>query len=65
MVGKKSGVGSQLAIQPKALLTYYFGYSLSVAVKDLTSRCKVLGDVMCTVGEITVLVKFPSKEKRC
>ena len=33
-------------------------------MKDLTSDCKLLGDTIGTVGEITVLVKFsPKREK--
>ena len=65
MLGKKSGVAVQLsAIQPKTLPTHCFGHSVSLAVKDLTSDCKLLGDTMGTVGEITVLVKFsPKREK--
>ena len=65
MLGKKSGVATQLsAIQPKALTTHGFGHSVSLAVKDLTSDCKLLGDTMGTVGEIIVLVKFsPKREK--
>ena len=65
MVGKKSDVTSQiLTIQLKALLTYCFGHSLSLAVKDLTSHCKILGDVMGTIMETIVLVKFsPRREK--
>ena len=59
MVGKKSGVATQISkIQPKALLTHCYGHSLSLAVKDLTSNCKILGDTMGTVGEITVLIKY-------
>ena len=65
MVGKKSGVATQIPkIQPKALLTHCYGHSLSLAVKDLTSNCKILGDTMGTVGEITVLIKYsPKREK--
>ena len=65
MLGKKSDFATQLsAIQPKALPTHCFGHSVSLAVKDLTSDCKLLGDTMGTVGEITVLVKFsPKREK--
>lgn len=38
--------------------------ALSLAVKDLTSTCKVLGDSMGIVGEICILVKFsPKREK--
>ena len=65
MVGKRSGVATQIsAIQPKALTTHCFGHSLSLAVKDLTANCKILGDTMGTVGEITVPIKFsPKREK--
>ena len=65
MVGKKSGAATQISkIQPKALLTHCYGHSLSLAVKDLTSNCKILGDTMGTVGEITVLIKYsPKREK--
>ena len=65
MVGKKSGAATQISkIQPKALLMHCYGHSLSLAVKDLTSNCKILGDTMGTVGEITVLIKYsPKREK--
>ena len=65
MVGKRSGVATQIsAIQPKALTTHCFGHSSSLAVKDLTANCKILGDTMGTIGEITVLIKFsPKREK--
>ena len=65
MLGKTSGIATQLsAIQRKALPTHCFGHSVSLAVKDLTSNCKLLGDTMGTVGEVTVLVKFsPKREK--
>ena len=65
MLGKKSGAVTQLsAIQPKALPTHCFGHSVSLAVKDLTSDCKLLGDTMGAAGEINVLVKFsPKREK--
>lgn len=65
MLGRKTGVAAQLSsIQPKALVTHCHGHSLSLAVKDLTSECKVLADTMGTVGEICVLVKYsPKREK--
>lgn len=35
-----------------------------LVVKDLTSHCNILGDDVCTVKEITLLVKFsPKREK--
>ena len=65
-VGKKSGVAIQISkIQPKALLTHCYGHSLSLAVKDLTSNCKILDDTMGTVGEITVLIKYSPKREKC
>ena len=51
-------------LQPKSLLTHCFRHSLSLTVKDLTSHCKILGDVMGRVGEITVIVKFPPKREK-
>ena len=65
MMGKKSGVATRiLAEQPKAIVTHCLGHSLSLAVKDLTAFCKILGDTMGTVGEICVLVKYsPKREK--
>ena len=64
MVGKRSGVATQIsAIQPKALTMHCFGHSLSHAVKDPTANCKILGDTMGTVGEITVLIKFSPKRE--
>ena len=58
---EKSGIAYEmLPIQPKVLLTDCFGHSLSLTVQDLTSLCKVLGNVIGTVGEIN----FPPKEKK-
>ena len=65
MLGKKTGVGTRiLSLQPKALVTHCNGHSLSLSVKDLTSTCKILGDTMGTVGEITVQVKYSPKRER-
>ena len=33
------------AIRSKTLLTHCFGYSLDLAVKDVTSNCEILGVV--------------------
>ena len=65
MLGRKSGVAEQFtAIQPKALVTHCQGHSLSLAVKDVTSERKILNDLMGTVGEICILIKFsPKREK--
>ena len=65
MMGKRSGVSTQiLAEQPKAMVTHCQGHSLSLAIKSLTRDCTILSDVMGTVGEICVLVKYsPKREK--
>ena len=64
MASKRSGVATQIsAIQPKTLTTHCFGHSLRLAVKDPTANCKILGDTMGTVGEITVLIKFSPKRE--
>ena len=62
MVVKKIDVAFQmLATQQEALLIQCFALSLSLAVKDLISHYKILGNVMGTVGEITVLAEFSPK----
>ena len=49
---------------PKLFLQHCFGHSVTLAVKGLTSDCKLLRHTMGAVGEITVLVKFsPKREK--
>ena len=65
MLGHRSGVAKQIAdVQPKALATHCHGHSLSLSVKDVTKQCKLLDDVMGTVAEITILVKYsPKREK--
>ena len=64
MLGKKLGVATQiLSEQPKAVVTHCQGHSLSLAVKDLTTNCKVLSDTMSTVAEICVLIKYSPKRE--
>ena len=65
MMGHKSGVAKQIReIQPKALETHCHGHALSLSVKDLTNQSKLLSDVIDTVGEITVLVKYSPKREQ-
>ena len=65
MLGRKPGVAAQItAIQPKALVTHCHGHSLILAVKDVTSECKILNDLMGTVGEICILIKFSPKRQK-
>ena len=65
MLGKRSGVSTEiLAEQPKAMTTHCQGHSRSLAIKSLTQDCTVLRDVVGTVDEICVLVKYsPKREK--
>ena len=65
MMGKNSGVAQQiLKDQPKALVTHCHGHSLSLSIKDANKQCKILSEVMGTVGEIIILIKFsPKREK--
>ena len=65
MKGKNSGVAQQiLKEQPKALSAHYHSHSLSLSIKDANKHCRILNDIMGTVGEITVLIKLsPKREK--
>ena len=65
MMGKNSGVAQQiLKEQPKGLSTHCHGHSLSLSKKDANKQCRILNDVMGTVGEIAVLNEFsPKREK--
>jgi hypothetical protein len=65
MMGHKSGVAKKIReIQPKALETHCHGHTLSLSVKDMTNQSKLLSDVIGTVGEITVLVKYSPKREQ-
>ena len=65
MMGKNSGVAQQiLKEQPKALVTHCHGHSLSLSLKDANKLCRILREIMGTVGEIVVLFKFSPKRER-
>ena len=65
MLGKRSGVAQQIfKDQPKVLVTHYHGHSLSLAIKDANNFCSILNEVMGSVGEIIVLIKFSPKRER-
>ena len=65
MMGKRSGVAQQiLLIQSKALVTHCHGHTLSLAIKDANKLCSLLNEVMGSVGEIIVLIKFSPKRER-
>ena len=64
-MGHKSGVAKQIReIQAKALETYCHGDTLSLSVRDMVNQSKLLSDVIGTVDEITVLVKYSPKRER-
>ena len=62
---KNSGVAQQvLKEQPKVYSTHCHSHSLSLSIKDANKQSRILNDIMGTLGEITVLVKFsPKREK--
>ena len=64
-MSKHTGVSTKIsAEQPKAIVMHCQGHSLSLAVNSLTKDCKILQDIMETIVEICVLVKYsPKREK--
>ena len=70
MTGKHSEVSRQThAEKPNAMATNCQGHSLSLAIKSLTNHsltkdCTIIYDVIGTVGEICVLVKYSPKLER-
>ena len=64
MLGKKSGVAMQIKeLQPKAHYTHCHGHSISLSVKEVTKRSKVLGNTMGVAEEIVVLIKYSPKRE--
>ena len=62
MLGRKSGVATQISnIQPKAFVNHCHVHSLSLTVKDVTSNCNILNDVMSIVGGNSNSCKIFSK----
>ena len=65
MLGHKSGVAKQIiAEQPKAFDTHCHGHALSLSVKEATKSSTLLNDVMGTVAEINILVKYSPKREQ-
>ena len=50
-------------LQPKALKTQWYCHSLSLSVKDVTSRCRFLENTMDTCWKIYILIKFSPKRE--
>ena len=64
MMEKHSGVSTKISEgQPNTAATHCQGYSLSLAVKSFTKEFIILRDIMGTVGEIWVLVKYSPKRE--
>ena len=64
MLGKTFRVVMELQkFQPKANYTHCHAHSLSLSIKDVTKKVKILGDTMVTAREIIVLIKYSPKEK--
>ena len=64
MMEKHSGVSTKISEgQPNTAATHCQGYSLSLVVKSFTKEFIILRDIMGTVGEIWVLVKYSPKRE--
>ena len=50
-------------LQPKVNYTHCHAHSLSLSVKDVTKKVKILGDFMGTGREIIVLIKYSPKRE--
>ena len=62
MMKVKSGVATQIkTIQPNALETHCYANSEPLAVRETTTKSKMLRDTSDTVGKICVLIKFSPK----
>ena len=65
MLGHKSDVAEQIKEeQPKAFETHCHGHALSLSVKEATKSNTLLNDLMGTVAEITILVKYSPKREQ-
>ena len=65
MLGHKSGVAKQIKEeQPKTFETHCHGHTLSLSVKEATESSTLLNDVMGTVAEITISVKYSPKREQ-
>ena len=64
MFGKNTGVFVQItAEQPKALLTQCQGHSLNLGIKTTMTNSKQMKDILRTITEIILLVKYPPKRE--
>ena len=64
MLGKTSEVAVELQeLQPKANYTHCHAQSLSLSVKDVTKKVKILDNTMATAREIIVLIIYSQKRE--
>ena len=64
MLRKISGVAVELPkLQPKANYTHCHAHFLSLFLKDVTKKPKILGDTMGTAREIIVLITYSPKRE--
>ena len=63
MMGKRSGVAQQI-FKDQLKVPVPLPHSLSLAIKDANKLCSILNEVMGSVGEIIVLIKFSPKRER-
>ena len=64
MFGKNTGVFVQItAEQSKALLTHCQGHSLDLGIKTTMTNSKQMKDILRTITEIILLVKYPPKRE--
>ena len=62
MLGKKSRVAMQIKeLQPKACYNLCHGHPISLSVREVTKRSKVLENTMGVAEEIVVLIKYSPK----
>ena len=64
MFGKNTSVSVQIAAeQPKALSIHCQGHSLNLGIKTVMTNSKQMKDVMGTVTEIILSVKYSPKKE--
>ena len=61
MMGKTSGVTTKLLAEQRKGLIHSQGHSLSLAVKCFIGCCKILCEIMATVRQVCILVKYSPK----
>lgn len=64
MSGARSGVAKRTAdLEPRALITHYYGHPLNLAASDTVKNSKVMRNALETTHEITKLIKFSTRRE--